>query len=302
MIKNVMSNKNTFTTILIALLLIVLVVGLTACGKSKVVPKVTSNNVSQCKTDDNCVALLGKTLKTCMTAYCTSGTCKTRVTPNCCGNNITEEIENGLSGNKCTCPKDYGVCNATIKYTDSTGRPAIAKYILRKCVENECKVVYDDTMQRDSEFFYIWLGAGFTVNTYITYSNPFYGDNNLLQITMKLKDYEETKLQPPIIITEIRLMEGTKILAKVNPPMSLSYIEQVSNATINVKYYDFIYPEEPKSLLLSIDYEYVPLQAKTTTTNGKITTTYIELPVERKTQVITLADKITFLDKSLVDQ
>jgi hypothetical protein len=67
-----------------------------------------------------------------------------------------------------------------------------------------------------------------------------------------------------------------------------------------VSYYDFIYPEEAKSLTLSIDYEYIPLSKKTVTVNGKSVVTTIEMPVERKTYTVTLTDKITFLDKDLI--
>jgi hypothetical protein len=295
-----MSNKNKTFAIIVAILLIVLIVGLTGCSKPKTTTK--TGNTSQCKTDDTCITLLSKTLKQCMTAYCTSGICKTRIMQNCCGNNISEEIEDGVPGNKCTCPKDYGICNSTVKYTDAVNKLVTAKYIVRKCVENDCRIVYDESLQRDSEFFNIWNGAGFTINTYVTYSNPFYEDNTLLDVTMKLKDYELEKLQPPIVINEIRLMEGTKILSRINPSLTLDTIDQTTNATINVKYYDFIYPEEPKSLILSIDYEYVPLGKKTETINGKSVVSIVTLPVERKTQTITLTDKITFLDKSLITQ
>jgi len=253
-----------------------------------------NSSMYKCNTNADCVNAMNKTLKTCMSAVCYYKECKAIPTPNCCGNNITESIENGLPGSKCSCPKDYGVCNSTVKFLDSTNKLTTAKYIIRRCIDNQCQIIYDDSMQRDSEFFNIWYGTGFRINIYVRYSNPFYGDNNILQVEMKLNDYDDQFTQPPIIINEVRLMEGTKILAKINPSTALSSIGQTVTNDIAVNYYDFIYPEEPKSLTFSIDYEYTPLIKK----NGVL----VQQPVERKTYTVPLTDRVTFLDKSLIPE
>ncbi|MGV8171465.1 MAG: hypothetical protein ACP5OA_02105 [Candidatus Woesearchaeota archaeon] len=302
-----MVKLNVLTIAIILIISVLLISGITLLTKAKPAPKIvnttnTSTNTGgfKCNSDTDCVNMLNKTLKTCTGTICVSRVCRIVPTANCCGNNITEEIENGLPGNKCSCPKDYGICNATIKYMDATNRLTTAKYILRKCVDNECKIVYDDSLQRDAEFFNIWNGQGFRINIYVRYSNPFYGDNNIMQIETKLSDYDPVLIKPPIIINEIRLMEGTKIFAKINPGTVLSYIDQTVTKDITVGYYDFIYPEEAKSLTINIDYEYVPLSRKTERSGEETITTFIEMPVERKTYTIALTERITFLDKSLI--
>ena len=291
-----MSNKNYISTIVIAVLLIVLLVGLTACGKPAPTSKNTSSSVSQCKTDNDCLTLLNKTLKKCMSAYCGAGRCKTQISQNCCGNNISEEIENGLPGNKCTCPQDYGTCNSTVKYGDSTAKLVAAKYIQKSCLDNQCQTIYDDLSQRNIEFFTAWPSSGFSMNIYINYPNLFYKDNSTMEIELKLTDYDPEKISGPIVINEIRLMESSKILSKINPGIALIDIGQSAKNDITMTGYDFVYPEEYKTVVLNFDYEYVPLQK--TTVNG--VAKYKELPIERKSYTVALKDKITFLDKSLI--
>ncbi|MGV8086080.1 MAG: hypothetical protein ACP5N1_00480 [Candidatus Woesearchaeota archaeon] len=295
MIKKLMVNKNNILTILIVAVLIISIIGLSACSKPTT-PIKNSSNSTQCRTDSQCITLMNKTLKTCTTAYCTSGTCKTRIVPNCCGNNITEEIENGLQGNKCTCPKDYGVCNVTIKYEDASSRMVNAKYIINECVNDECLIEYDKQIQRDLEFFTIWTGSGFVINAYINYPNLFYKDTSQMDIELKLTDYDTEKISGPVVINEIRLMESSKILSKINPSIALSSIGQTVKRNITMTDYDFVYPEEYKTVLLNLDYEYIPLQKKVV--DGE--TVYVELPIERKSYTISLRDRITFLDKSII--
>ncbi len=294
---NNLFSKKSLVLLLFVVFVVLLTIGLTACTKKipTTTKTITTTNTSKCSTDDDCAIILAKTLKNCTTPYCAAGTCKTRTAENCCGNKVPEPIENNLTGSKCSCPADYGSCNATIKYEGSTGKLVEAKYINRVCKNDQCLVVYDDASQRNAEFFNIWAGIGFTVNVYVRYPNLFYRTDSMMQVEMKLTDYDDTRVRPPIVINEIRLMEGSTILFRSNPENGLFRVGDSIQNTMIMDFYDFVYPEEQKTVLLSVDYEYTPL---TKTSSGG----YKAGDVERKTYTVTLRDKITFLDKSRITE
>ncbi len=294
-----MVKLNTLALFAILVLAIIMLAG---CASEPAPPVQPNPNACQVNTD--CIRILGAKLKTCTTPVCGSGACRAEPTPNCCGNNKTDEIEDGKPGSKCSCPADYGACEAAVKYKDANNRLVTAKYITRQCIENECVVEYLDSMQRDTEFFNVWTGIGFKNNIYVRYSNPFYGSNNMLEVEMRLVDYDDKliNLSKSLKINEIRLMEGTKILARITPESRFYTIGDTSLDIITVIFYDFIYPEEPKSLSLDIEYEYVPLVRKTEIVEGKAVLVYVDGSIERKTYTVRLTEQITFLNKDIVEE
>lgn len=304
----------------IVLLFCILIIGCskqeTTQSNSTLTTKTTKIVKAQCEDDANCTVLLIKSLTKCQAAYCDAGTCKKKTLANCCGNGVNDTLEDGLPGNKCNCPADYGNCTGNLQYESATGRMTSAKYIQYACVSSlisipkttlginntnktvyivpqVCDGVYDDAAQRSSQYFNAFTGPGFTINFYANYDNPFYKNTSTIQIEMKLNEFDDTKIKAPISFTEIRFMEGKNVLYRIpTPKIFLKTIGQSEYAVITLKNYDFIYPEEAKSVSFSIDYEYTPLKM----VDGSL----VAQDKQRNIYQTMLSERITFLDKTLI--
>ena len=64
----------------------------------------------ECETAADCTAK-----NSCFTAKCEKKLCVQDSLPDCCGNDIKDDIEDGKKGNKCTCPADYGPCSGDVE-------------------------------------------------------------------------------------------------------------------------------------------------------------------------------------------
>lgn len=155
---------------------------------------------AECKVNRDCAEL------TCATASCVKKQCEYAPEPNCCGNNIKEDIENGKPGNKCTCEKDYGKCEGKGKIQVGT-REVDAKYLQYVCnADNECVFGVDEKdiqVQRliDNKVF-----SFFELETIVEFNKPFDIENDNFKFEFNLRDDHED-LVYPIKLTEIQLLD-----------------------------------------------------------------------------------------------
>jgi len=224
----------------------------------------------------------------CSQALCISGVCKVTLAPNCCGN-----LKCDTNETKCSCAIDCGTCKGTVTIPDSKGKKMNATYLEMVCNnKNECLPGYDTSAVREEQFFNEFDGPGFKINIYLTYDTPLDVQGTPSTIEFSLKDADTNSISTPISISEIRLLEGTKILGRQPSEITLSTIGDTGKEPIGISY-QLIIPEEQKTVNIQIDYAYTPIRKDT---NGKITL----LPTVRKTYSFNVPDKITLIDPSII--
>jgi hypothetical protein len=218
--------------------------------------------------------------------------------PECCGNNVTEALEDGKKGNSCTCPEDYGACNPTITIERELGQYYEAKYIRRECDKNlNCVAVNINELQRSNEFFNTFLESGFTLNIYVRYKTPFDKGNSKFDVEFKLSDADPNLVQLPVKINEIRIMDNANVLVRTSPNMEFDEVMDIETYTLVINDYSIVNAEEIKTVTLSIDYEYTPMVDETDPITG-ITVKVPGTIVRRKYDIS--IEAIPFLDKTLV--
>ena len=258
------------------ILLLTIFLVLAGCGGDK---------GQKCKTSADCPSA-----PRCQKAYCSNGYCATQTETNCCGNNLCEEA---AGESKCTCEKDCGKCSGSVTIEDLRGKKINAAYLKMLCDDNnECIASYEKSDQKSTEFFNEFRGTGFTFNIYAKYDLPFDKQSSKFNIELNLKDLDGAKIQPPITIKEIRLMEGSTIIGRRPTGLSFNKVGDRLTQPVQVSYI-LSQPEETKSLAVSIDYEYTPLR--------KVKDQYEPQPIERKTYKFSIKDKITLLDAALAE-
>ena len=286
-------------------ILLAAVILLSACSSIKV--SNTAQNTApeptapepQCKKDADCMRVFGSTLGVCQYAFCEKEICRKRPVQDCCGNGVQEEIENNITGSKCTCPEDYGKCEGNLVYMDSRGREQTSSYIFWACNANaQCEMQYEDTLQKTAEYFTTFAGSGFSFNFYVSYPNPFYHNSSEFRVEYKLTDLDTKVVDPSIKFTEIRLMEGTNILYRAGLNLKFSKVGQTNITMIPMSSYDIIYPEEKKSVILSLDYEYIPLKKTVDADKNEM---YTPMDPERKKYQTTIRDPVIFLEKAVAE-
>lgn len=248
---------------------------LSGCGSSNTAPK--------CKVDTDCSV----TAK-CTTASCLNGYCATKSKSNCCGN---KQCEEAAAETKCTCDVDCGKCTGTIKVKDSKGKLLDSTYLKMLCDDtDECVASYDKTQQKPVEVFNEFASTGFKFNVYVKYDQPFDKKTSKFNVEFNLKDLDETRIQAPVSITEIRIMESGNVIARKSTGLSFNKIGDKLSQGLDVSYI-LSQAEETKSLSVNIDYELTPLM--------KSKDTYVPQQTQRKTYAIPLTNKVTLLDTSL---
>jgi hypothetical protein len=251
-----------------------------------------------CLISDECASILrsnGTTLGKCDIPACLNNVCILQPKANCCGNNISESTEDTKRGTKCSCPDDWGICDPVITFQYADGSIGESRYLKRSCNANyDCVVSYVAELQKSNEIFHTMLGPGFSFNIYITYRTPFDKDNSKFDIEIKLIDLDtRTQVSVPVTITELRIMDGSNILARLAKDLEFEDVDDKSIQTLVLNDYSIIYPEELKNIELSIDYEYTPL-----VTYDSIEYVPASKPV-RSTYSISVS-QIPFLDKTIV--
>ena len=247
------------------------------------------DDVEKCKVDSDCTAI-GK----CSIANCVNGICKTSMKSDCCGN---RKCEKSAGENKCTCSTDCGKCEGIIQIEDSRGRLKDGQYLQMLCNENdECTASYET--QKATEFYKSFLGSGFTFDIFVKYDLPFDKQSSKFNIEANLKDMDPNRAELPIVFKAIRIMEGSTIIGRTSTQMMFDAISKTLVQPVGVSY-TLSQPEETKSLVVEIDYEYSPIKrVRDPQTNQYV---YAAQPISRNTYRFTISDKITLVDGSIVE-
>jgi len=203
---------------------------------------------AECEVNADC----GK--RTCSAASCVDRQCKYSTVQNCCGNKIKDSIENGKPGNSCTCPADYGACTGKAKIQVG-GRTYDAQYMQYFCENDGCVlgVPLEDirpvTLLDEGEFNL------FTLETTVTYNEPFDVNKDAFAFRISLKDYKEG-IVLPVDLNKILLKNGEILFGEreIN-----SALEKVGDTvTINVPLdYHLEQVEEVGGLTYQMNYEYI---------------------------------------------
>lgn len=261
-------------TILIIIAAVVLTIS--GCGTSK-------GGSITCKTNTDCANLQSA----CSQAACSQGTCKVTTSPNCCGN-----LKCDTNETKCSCPLDCGTCKGDVLIPDSKGKKVNSTNLQIMCdSKNQCGPGYDISSVREKQFFNEFIGPGFKINIYLSYDQPLDVAGNPAAVELSLMDIDTSSIDPPITISEIRMLEGTKIIGRQPSTISLSNIGDSGKEPVGISY-QLTYPEEQKSVTIQIDYAYNPIK---TDSKGKIT----PLAPVRKTYSFSVPDKITIVDPTI---
>jgi hypothetical protein len=254
----------------------------------------------ECQKNDDCTAVFasrGMTATKCQIPTCISNMCAMDTKAQCCGNGLLESTEDGRPGNKCTCPADHGICEPAVSFETARGTFYEAKYFRRTCnSENSCVTENVNELQRNNEFFNSFTGTGFTLNIYVKYKTPFDKGNSQFDVEFKLSQLDPTQVQPPISINEIRIMDGTNVLVRASPVMTFNNVLDTADYNLVINDYSIVYPEEIKTVTLSIDYEYTPLVQK----NDENGTLYYDPGIVQRQKYDTSIQEIPFLDKTLL--
>ncbi len=273
-------------SILIAILSLSLL--LSGCGAKSTTAAAKS---SPCKVNSDC-----KTTQACKTPYCSQGFCALKIKDNCCGNGICEDT---FGENKCLCAADCGSCNGSITIT--TGKTTVtSQYLTKGCDKNkECTAIFDSNKAIAKENLNQFKGTNFGFNLYLGYANPFDLVGNDFSLELKLTDIDPLKIKPPIKINEVRILDGTSIMGRTQTSLEFNKVGDSSKIIMHPNYNLDQQEETKSSLQVNIDYEYIPLTAKTDPTTKA--TIYVEGQPERLTYKYTLSDKVTFVDLSFVN-
>jgi hypothetical protein len=263
----------------------------------------TTSKADCCLINDECVSILTGNdivIGKCSAPTCSNNMCILRPKVNCCGNNISEPVEDGKKGSKCACPEDWGMCDPRISFQYADGNLGESRYLKRSCnTNNECVVSYVAELQKSNEIFNTMYGAGFSFNIYITYRTPFDKNNSRFDVEVKLIDMDvATMVSPPIIVTELRIMEGSNILTRLTKDLEFKDVDDKSVETLVLNDFSIIYPEELKDVALSIDYEYTPLEQRYTSDGMSVVYVPANKPT-RSTYFVSI-NQIPFLDKTIV--
>jgi hypothetical protein len=223
----------------------------------------------ECEKSSDCLE------KACSTASCVKNICEYNVKASCCGNGLKDKIEDGKTGNKCTCPKDYGQCDRKN-----------GTYFQEYCTaSNECVFgVSSDKIQRP-KFLNEKSTGYFKVEVSTEYDIPFIVNKSRFTATITLKDDSE-KLVYPIKFTSFRLMEGYLVLGEISTNLKLNKIGDTISVDVPFTYITKK-SEEQKTVILRAEYEH-----KYKITNGE--------DIERKYFDVSYKDKLILLNSGLV--
>ena len=246
--------------IVIFLFLVILLLALSACKKEKV----------ECTTSADCLQ------KTCYISKCANNKCLYNLQRNCCGNNLQDEIENGKSGNKCTCPQDYGKCEGKGKIK-KLGRSENTTYLYYHCDEqDECVFNFNDKDIEIQNFFETISVGFFKASVVITYNKPVDASKGTFKFKVSLDDTGKD-LVAPVHLTKLKLLYSTELsnaeqlTAEKDLDSSLTNIgdEILIETPLNLGYKPREV-EETGSIRYIIDYVYNKRVASGKTQNGTI--------------------------------
>ncbi len=202
----------------------------------------------ECKKDSDCV-------KKCFEGSCQDKVCQYDPLPNCCGNNIKENTEDGKPGNECTCPLDYGQCSAKGKSS---------QYIQYSCNadKTECNTdvkpsINVETQQITDTF----SGTGSIKFSVVSKINqPFNIDKDTFQMRIKLDQIPSTTTSnvriTGITITATNSKRQTVTLASKKIDRNLWDLGSETQEDIIFDEISSNEEEELKSVKIKISYDY----------------------------------------------
>ncbi|MBI2208758.1 hypothetical protein HYU50_04660 [Candidatus Woesearchaeota archaeon] len=202
---------------------------------------------AECKVDADC----GK--RTCSSASCADNECTYNTVQNCCGNKIKDSIEDGKLGNSCTCPQDYGTCAGKAEI-QAGGRTYDAQYVQYFCENAECVLgvppedIRPVTLLDEKDF------GLFTLETTVTYNEPFDAAKDTFAFRISLKDYKEG-IVLPVNLNKLLLKNGEILFGEKEVKLALGKIGDT--VTVNVPLdYRLEQVEEAGGLTYQMNYEY----------------------------------------------
>ena len=203
---------------------------------------------AECKVDSDC------SRKTCSTASCVEEQCRYDTVPNCCGNKIKDPIENDKPGNSCTCSADYGACTGKAKIKAGS-RTYDAQYVQYFCKNDECSLSVPPEEVRPITLLDEMDFGLFTLETTITYSEPFDVNNDTFAFRISLKDDKEG-IVLPVKINKILLKNGEILFGEKEVNLALKKVGDT--VTVNVPLdYHLEQAEEVGGLTYQMNYEYI---------------------------------------------
>lgn len=155
----------------------------------------------ECKVSEDCPP------KTAFTAQCVDKTCEYEPIPGICGNGICDSSEN-----KCSCPKDCGLCSGKVEGTQ----------LLKRCVSGEC---VEALASQEPIFNSREVSSGgdrFTVDT--LYNQPFNIKSDTYGFTTTLTKQDSRNQDHKILRAKLtaRTMDGRTITLgtkEINKPL-----------------------------------------------------------------------------------
>src|SRR3989338_4353630 len=208
----------------------------------------STSDASSCQKDSDCAP------KNCQSASCAQEKCAYSPDPNCCGNGKKEQIEDGKTGNECTCPSDFGACSGAAKI-QSGSRTQDAKYVKRYCnPSNQCVLGVDPKALKSTTLLDENAFNNFDLEITTTLNQPFRVPTDTLSFRIRLKD-AKPEMVYPIKFTHISLRDGELLFGERDLTSALGGVGDI--ATFNVPLsYRLSAAEETRRLSYQIDYEY----------------------------------------------
>lgn len=190
----------------------------------------------------------------CSSVSCVDKQCKYTPVPNCCGNNIPENIESGKLGNKCTCPADYGACEGKgeIKVRSRTYDTQYLEFLCdeqQKCVlDVDEKDIRPISLVDEREFSF------FQMETAATFNDPLNINKDDFGFRFVLKDDHEDLILP-IKLTKITLSDGEVLFGEKILDETLNGVGDSVSTKVPITY-RLEQLEEERRLSYKVDYEY----------------------------------------------
>ena len=261
---------------LITFLLVSMLVGsfllLAGCGKK-----------AECESSSEC-AVIGNP---CILGSCSDGKCVNRTKDDCCGN---RKCDADASENKCTCAKDCGKCEGTIKYNvTSSGRQKVieTQYAQYICENTVCLISVNPADVNEERFLNeINLMRGFKADVITVMNNPFDIRKDKMKVTILVKYIDPQVVGPIISLPRIRVLSsvGKELMSPMDLTLNFNItkvgdtVTQEFPLTSSQKI-----PEESRTITVYVSYVYM------TNTSGRIS------PPITEEAAIGLSKKITFI-------
>lgn len=227
--------------------------------------------------------------KTCSTVSCVGNQCVNTPIPNCCGNNIQEEIEDGKPGNQCTCSADYGACEGRGKVKVGS-RTFDAEYLRYFCENDVCVLGVPEENVRSVTLLTERDFNLFKLETTVTFNEPFDVAKDTFTFRVSVLDDSED-IVFPIKLTKLILKDGEILFGEKQLDSILTEVGDSVTMSSSVSYSPQEV-EEVRRLSYQINYEYKKSVRDKKLPNGTYT---FKSELVRDDYQERLSSKITFL-------